>query len=300
MNAARLARLLGVALLGAACVGTPFGTSAVASNPVVLAELSVSPMLVMSGEIAEVRATLENRGGTPIRGLRLALAVAEDSGVGNVGWKELGQPGKVIAELLPGERVAVSSRAQVSGDGWLRMGFAGHYAEGTIFPRGQRIRIVHPALSAVEAIALLAAFGAMLAVGIGSMRAGLQGFRHRRPAGKTRLLIAGLCLAVAVIGWQQLPFVAQSQPSIVEPLVDAGLLLFATGWWLASAHIAGSLRRGLGLALACYAVAGLGWALTVRLLIGGLPTQILSDPQTTQAALFWPFEAAQIVLGIRF
>lgn len=301
MKPRRLGKLLLAVLLGtAACAGSPSSNSEVASGPVVLSELSVSPAMVMSGGVAEIRASIENRGTTPVRGLLLALAVAEDSGSGSVSWVEVGRPGKVIAELLPGERISVSSRAQVSGDGWLRMGFAGQYPEGMIFPRGQRIRIVHPALTAVEVIALIAAFGSLVAIWSLAVRAAVQGDQRRRFAGKGVRLIASLCVAAAVIGWQQLPFLAQTRPPIVEPLAHLGVLLFASGWWLATVHVTGSARRGTAVALACYVAAGLGWALTMPLLVGGLPTQILSDPQTAQAALYWPFELAQTVLGIRF
>lgn len=299
MSQGRLARLLGATLLGVACVGAP-SSSQGADGPVLLRELSVSPLVALSGGVVEIRASIENRGSTPVRGLLVALAVAEDSGVGNVRWNELGQPGQFIPMLLPGERVAISSRAEVSGDGWLRIGFAGQYADGVIFPRGQRIRIVHPALTLVEAITVLAALGSAVALAMLCVLAGLRQIRRNPPAGRTPILVGALVTSLALIVWQQLPLLGQTVPVIVEPLVYLGLLLFAVAWFLASYQAMGSLGGSAFVALSSYLVLGLGWSLMMRLLVGGLPTQILSDPQTAAVVLSWPFQVAQAVLGIKF
>ena len=155
-----------------------------------------------SGGIADVHGVVANTGATPIHRLRLAVAVAQDSGGGSVRWRERGELSRVIPELRPGERVAVSTRVEVTGDGWLRLGFAGQYNEGMLFPRGERIRVVDPAMSALELVALVAALTGILAIATAALSAFSRACRKPRTMARAWLRLAGVCLGVAIIGWQ--------------------------------------------------------------------------------------------------
>src|SRR5947208_753762 len=299
MKVSRLPPLLWLVVI-AACGGTPVAPVASAPDPVELSELHANQTFVISGGLAEVHGVVANTGATPIHGLRLGVAVAQDSGGGSVRWRERGELSRVIPELRPGERVAVSTRVEVTGDGWLRLGFAGQYNEGMLFPRGERIRVVDPAMSALELVALVAALTGILAIATAALSAFSRACRKPRTMARAWLRLAGVCLGVAIIGWQQLPFVLYGRSSLVEPIADAGLVIFAFGWYLATVHYVGWLRTGLGIAGSSYAVVGLLWAIMLPLLIGTLPTQILRDPATASTALSWPFQVVQIVFGIRF